>query len=55
MQVTRKVFSIGHSKVVTLPAEWLKYNEKLIGHPITEVTMIINGCIQIEIPQDKEK
>lgn len=55
MEITRKIIHIGRSRAVTLPSEWLKYQEKLSGKPATEVTMIINGCIQIEIPQNKEK
>ena len=43
----RRLIKLGNSKVVVLPASWLRYLEGKIGRKVEEVTLEANGEIII--------
>jgi len=43
MMVIRKVFVAGTSKVVALPSDWIRFQERKIGHRLTEVEIEMEG------------
>ncbi|MEM2281869.1 MAG: hypothetical protein QXZ68_07825 [Candidatus Bathyarchaeia archaeon] len=47
MPLKRKVFKVGTSKVVALPADWLRYCEEKLKHPVLEVLIEVNDAIKI--------
>ena len=54
MPLVRKLFDIGGSRAVVLPADWLKYYEDKIGRKIEEVLIEVNGSLTIRVEESKE-
>lgn len=53
MPLLRKLVKVGNSRMVTIPPDWIEYYAKLLGHPIEEVLMELNGEITIYIQPAK--
>jgi antitoxin component of MazEF toxin-antitoxin module len=47
MPLIRKIIKVGDSKAVTIPPSWLLYIERTTGQTVTEVTVEVNGCLNI--------
>jgi len=50
MPLLRKVYTAGTSKVVALPADWIKFQEKKLGCKLTEVEIEVDGELRIRAP-----
>jgi hypothetical protein len=48
MPLIRALTDSGTSKVVTIPASWLKYNEKKKHKKIIAIAMEVNGSIVLK-------
>lgn len=56
MPLKRKIITVGNSKAITLPSEWLDYHEAKRGSPLETILMEINDNItlKIEVEEDHE-
>ena len=51
MPLTRKLITVGNSQAVVIPADWINYYEKKMGHPIQTLLMEVNNVIIIKVEE----
>jgi len=49
MPLVKRLLKIGNSRMVVLPASWLRYHEEETGRPIEELLMQVNGEITLRV------
>lgn len=55
MPLKRKLITVGSSRAVTIPPDWLKYYEDEFGEPIEDILMELNNVITIAVVHPKTK
>ncbi len=54
MPLKRKLITVGNSRAVVIPADWITYYEEQFGQQITEVSMEVNNVITIAVSPSKQ-
>lgn len=56
MPLVRKLITVGNSKAVIIPRDWLKYHEEQMGQPVEVMLMEVNNIITLAVKpvQDNE-
>lgn len=53
MPLKRKLITVGNSRAVVIPSDWLKYYEDKQGKPIEEVFLELNNIITISVETEE--
>jgi len=51
----RRIFEVGGSKAITLPKDWVKFQEWLRKKRLTEVYCVMNNVIILAPPEMKDE
>jgi len=51
----RRIFEVGGSKAITLPRDWVKFQEWLRKKRLTEVYCVMNNVIILAPPEMKDE
>lgn len=55
MPLVKPLTKVGNSKMIVIPASWLKYHEEETGRPIDELLMELNDGIILRIREKRRK